>query len=339
MEHSYVVVTAYYNLAKNDPHYRSGQGRTHQQYLNHGRQLLTLGCPMIIFCEEDDVDTIKSMRSSAHYTKIISIPWQSLPKYRYFDSITERRGKHEGKYSGGYYMLVNSKVDFMLIAMKEISCNFFVWIDFGIAYLCNPHHAIVGWLREKLSKGIKFRNQWIKPLPSYQEMSSNLDHYLNKQGEPHAFTSAQCWMGDVETMTEFCTKVNLQFEVIMSSRDYVCLEEPIFSYVTAEMRSKCSPYIARYVNALSNMSSLRYDQDLYQQHIEVEPDKSVLGNLAEYALSSDYLTGDQKAKIAHTLINRGIDTEILRIFAQAYSIVNSDRNDIITLFAKGKLNR
>lgn len=364
---SYLAVTAYYNLSKNDPYFESGQGRTDAQYLEHGVSILSLKCPMMIFCEEENESTIKQIREKHapdQFTKVVVRPWSSLPKYKHFNIMTERRNKIKGKYSGGYYMLVNSKVDFMLGATGCKEYDFFIWIDFGIKYLCNVDPSLVDkW--QILSKKVNFRNQWINPLPSYKEMISNFDEYFGKPSGTYVFATAGCWMGNREMMTKFCQKANYWFDFIIKEKTYICLEEPIYTIATAEIlneaslnkgehesKSSVSPYTGRYVNTLESQFSLFKDDDLYFIHIKSQTNPLVIESLMEYGLMSLKVSLEIKLNIVATMMNRiddksdkslSIETVFNKAFCkfiECYMIIHANKkNNLTDLYDEAVKNR
>lgn len=282
------IVSGYYNLQRDDQYYSPGQGRTHQQYIEHGKSLLSIKLPIIIFCSPEDKEVIIKIRSEVcpkFPISVIDIPFDKLLKYKHYNKMLDLKGrKVHDKYSAGYYLIVHSKVDFMLRSIQEnpFNSNFYIWIDFGIRHVTE----IPVDIEQRINRlqNINLRLDLLNFIPNDIKEGD----IIKFCSDSSSYVAGGCFMGKPEHLKFFCEKVNSYFDYIMEN-DYICLEEKLFSLFISNYKDKVSPYIARFTSILDNIETLTKDSDLYLYIMEQEANNrgKFIYDLSNYGLKSN----------------------------------------------------
>lgn len=255
------IVTAYYNLQQEDQYYDYGQGRPHDVYMKHGESVLSIKLPMIIFCSPTVRDTIRTTRDrlcSGIQTLVISLPFDQLPKYKYYDKMMDIKGKiKHNKYSAGYHLVVHSKVDFMLRSATEnpFNTNFFIWIDFGIRHISEIPPDIENVILKLVN--IDLRLDILNYIPN----DVNIKDLIDFCSKNISYVAGGCFMGKKDPLIAFCLKINEYFDYIISN-NYLCLEEKLFAFYISNHKNDLDPYISRFHNILFNINHVTKDSDL-----------------------------------------------------------------------------
>ena len=92
-DQSWTLVTAYFDLTKMPDASASIRGRPAEHYLQHANATLALDYPMVVFCEPENLEAVKSRRPAwlAEKTKYITMSFEDFPLTQYRQKIIENR--------------------------------------------------------------------------------------------------------------------------------------------------------------------------------------------------------------------------------------------------------
>lgn len=121
------IVTAYFKLKQSKSN--------HNTYLEWMRNMLVIQSPMVIFCDNESFETIKSIRREDVLTKIIIIDFTAFFCYKYYQIfLNDFKKDHENKYHNpDLYLIWNEKSNFLKTAI-EMNCfttDYYLWVDIG----------------------------------------------------------------------------------------------------------------------------------------------------------------------------------------------------------------
>ena len=135
------VITMFFNLKKLKD--ASTSTRPLEFYMEHGRHTLSVKYPMIVFCDEETIDMIRSVRESLGAdipTTYVVKPFMDYDYYSlYFDIIKTNRENGVGykdpsnRNTPSYFLVTMFKIFALKIAeqMNPYHSDYFAWIDFG----------------------------------------------------------------------------------------------------------------------------------------------------------------------------------------------------------------
>ena len=135
------IVTAYFKLAQSKA--------SHEKYVNWMQNMLAIDNPMVIFCEKDCVNLIKTFRlSKMDKTHIIVVTFQDFYSYRYGASFTEHYEKDTEKRVGHgilLYLIWSEKSHFLkrAVELDPFKTDYFLWVDIGC--FRRPNTEYINW--------------------------------------------------------------------------------------------------------------------------------------------------------------------------------------------------
>jgi hypothetical protein len=123
------IVTGYFQLEKSKA--------SHGIYLTWMKNMLAMNNPMIIFCDEKNIDIIRALRKeNMSKTKIIKTNWDEFYSYRYINFFIQHQ-QLDTEVNRGHnaylYMVWAEKSNFLkrAIEMNPFSTEYFLWVDIG----------------------------------------------------------------------------------------------------------------------------------------------------------------------------------------------------------------
>jgi hypothetical protein len=123
------IVTGYFKLKQSKA--------SHEKYSQWMSNMLIINNPMVIFCDVESVDLIKTLRNlHLDKTKIIPIDISEFYSYRYLEDFLEHT-KMDTELRVGHsvelYMIWSEKSHFLkrAIDMNPFQTDYFVWCDIG----------------------------------------------------------------------------------------------------------------------------------------------------------------------------------------------------------------
>jgi len=181
------IVTSFFDLSALID--TTDKTRNSEFYLNHGRSILQLKNPMVIFCDMKTKDKIKEIRDEYIGINTITIYIEkNLTEYDYYKEnykIIEGNRKNNSliysleknkRITSSYFLAVIFKIIALNIAHKrnDFNTEYYVWMDFGCSYvvvdviskskviLDNPHPKIgvlyIHYRKNELNNMIDFCN-------------------------------------------------------------------------------------------------------------------------------------------------------------------------------------
>lgn len=266
----WTFVTGFLDIRDYDKDY-SVSVRTPEEYLSNSDFIFKFDIPIICFCDSKFVDIIREKRKSfSSQTQVYPYSFSDLPKLKYLQILQEERRKvcqMPNKYSGGYYLLVNSKLDFMkkAIELNPFSSSYFAWIDFGLSYLCSVHQEF-----PKDIQSLKPNKISLMSINRVNENEVEDDESMEKFLQKISWeTSAQFWFGPKDEILWFRKEFDNLYDNLISKK-IIVLEEKLFSVIAAKNRQKFKNWIGRYVDSLKNSYRPRGSFDLILNRIRIE---------------------------------------------------------------------
>jgi hypothetical protein len=145
MEFKTTIITMFFNIKKLKD--SSEQTRPIEFYVDHGKHVLKLQYPMVIFCDEDTYEILKSARDSEVDPTIIPTEYiiKSINEYEYYTTswniINENRislGKPEDKRNTVSYFLMGMFKPFAFNYVHQqnfFNTEYYAWIDLGCNHI------------------------------------------------------------------------------------------------------------------------------------------------------------------------------------------------------------
>ncbi len=121
-------------------------------YLEHGRAVLGLDCPMIVFADPELVEPIQKSGIDSSRKKILACNFEDLPAYQLRAKIEEARRAHPlrdpnvAKDTPLYGVFQRAKIQLLRRALEVSDATHFAWIDFGIAKAVPIDHASLAFV-------------------------------------------------------------------------------------------------------------------------------------------------------------------------------------------------
>jgi hypothetical protein len=247
----YTFVTSFFNLEKLE-----GKERLHRtsMYIDKAKTLLNLDINLVIYCDDDEmIDNIEEIRKKyPNKTKIIKTQITDLPYYRHYDFIKNKR--EENDYAGYtktkdtplFTILQWSKFHFLRDAIEGnyFNDNYYMWIDFGIAYVATMDNYISSFNK----KSDKITLLCINLPTSSILVIPSLNRWL-------CYVAAGLFGGSKENMKEFINKFDEALGVMVRN-NVAPLEEVIMAYVSYLNPHLFEFYYGDYYDIIDNRSRL-----------------------------------------------------------------------------------
>lgn len=243
----WTVVTAYFDLTRMPDASEEIRKRPRSHYLHHARATLALDQPLVVFCEPDAVEEIRSMRP-AHLLetlRVVPVSFEELPLTKYRERILENRRTHPYKFddrnTASYYLLCMARYALVKRTIEEnpFGSTHFAWLNICIERMGykNVQHL------EEVFCG-----------PPRDRVSTCYIDYIPKsliEDVPTYFQWGRCSMcsgfftGRKDYFTEFCNRVEAKFMEFLE-QGYGHADEQLFSPVYFDAPDIFEPYYGDY---------------------------------------------------------------------------------------------
>jgi hypothetical protein len=251
-ETNYTIVTAYFDLTKMPDASKEIKDRPKGHYLANARATLSIDHNLVVFCEPENLEEIKSMRPPylAHKTYYIPMSFEDFPLTRYRDKILENRKVnkcHDSRNTASYYLFCMSRYAMLKTVMDKNPFNstHFAWLNICIERMGYKNlieiDAAFNLLRDKVS------TCYIDYYPL--SLAKNPAEFFSCGG-PSSLCSG-FFTGIKEYMYPFCNKVETQFFSYLE-QGYGHADEQLFCCVYLENPDMFDVYYADYNQMVTN---------------------------------------------------------------------------------------
>ena len=305
-DRSWTIVTMFFDLAAFE---NNSIRRTSTEYLNLGRETLSLPYDKVIYTEERFVDTCRSMALQANggKFKIITVDFENIPTWHLYNKFKEgfvnnplKNGEGH-KNTPSYSCLVNAKHDFMYQVINEnpFNSSYFCWVDFGLSHIVNFRNVNIDYILDTSPREIRMLQMTTTHL---SEIINRKDFYSRLRGK----LGAGFVTGRKDEWLKFIELCKAELEKLLSL-GIQGNEEQIWSCVEAENPEIFRHAYGDYDTTLSNYNNVKSKL------------KCVIWNL-EHSLR-------------HNMLNHAIDVCDIVIDSLYGKSLNATRNEI-TSFLK-----
>lgn len=139
------IVTGYFQLEKSKA--------SHEVYKGWMQNMLAIKNPMVIFCDEYNIEFIKELRKeNIENTKIILTRFEDFYSHRYINNFIQHQ-QYDSEVSRGHnaylYMIWAEKSNFLkrAIELNPFSTEYFLWVDIGC--FRKPNTEFLNWPSSK----------------------------------------------------------------------------------------------------------------------------------------------------------------------------------------------
>ncbi len=161
IDKKWVFVTGFFNITKH-----SNKSYNIDDYIKWSEFVLSLPVQLVIYCEEDLVDTFRQIRRKHvpdEHTQFVIKAFADLPYYRYLEKVRQNRLTvkpcFDPRNSPEYFTIICSKFTLLNDTIDQNyfgqEDNFYAWIDFGLVKNSGPDYdsikAITNVYRRKCS--------------------------------------------------------------------------------------------------------------------------------------------------------------------------------------------
>lgn len=136
LESPWTIVTALFDLKR-----RTAGGRSTEYYLNSAHSTLSLNQPMIVYCEPDQMDTLRSIRPEYLHekTQFVPVDFEELPLYYHKEQITENRIRNPSTESrdATFYLMTMARYALLKRSIEEnpFHSTHFAWLNISMEHL------------------------------------------------------------------------------------------------------------------------------------------------------------------------------------------------------------
>jgi hypothetical protein len=262
---NWTVVTAYFDLTRMPDASASIRGRPAKHYLDSARSTLALDQNMIVFCEEDTLETLKELRPVWLYdkTQFIPVSFEDFPLTKYRDQIIENRRQKpyhfDDRNTASYYLFCMARYAMLkrVITENPFGSTHFAWLNICIERM--GFKNLIELPNVFKYNRDKFSTAWI----DYQPLS-----LIANPGEYYKF--GRCGMcsgfftGNAHYMSQFCDAMEEKFLYYLSL-GYGHADEQLFSPIYFERPELFDLYFADYQQMVSNYAYMTDANDRTMQ--------------------------------------------------------------------------
>jgi hypothetical protein len=257
-DQSWTLVTAYFDLTKMPDASASIKGRPAEHYLHHANATLALDYPMVIFCEPENVELIKSKRPVwlQEKTKYIPMSFEEFPYTKYRNTIIENRKRNPYRFddrnTASYYLFCMSRYAMCkkIMDANPFNTERFAWINIciermGYKNLIELDHVFSA-RRDKVS------TCYIDYVP--RELTLNAAEYFKNGGK--CSLCSGFFTGRKDYFYRFCNAIERQFLKYLEE-GYGHADEQLFSPVYFENRDIFEVYYGDYTEMITNYNFIK----------------------------------------------------------------------------------
>jgi hypothetical protein len=264
VEPTYTVVTAYFDLTRMPDASPEIKARPRSHYLENARATLALDQPLVVYCEEDSLETIKALRP-AHLlekTKFYTVDFETLPLTQYRDKIIANRKAQKSyradpRNTASYYLLCMARYALLKRTMDEnpFQTQMFSWLNICIERMGYQNLVHLDTVYSGLENREKFSTAYID--------------YISKEGltplEKY-FEFGRCTLcsgfftGSKRYLYDFCNRIEEKFLYYLEL-GYGHADEQLYSPVYFDAPEIFDLYYGDYNSMVTNYN-YAYDKKM-----------------------------------------------------------------------------
>jgi len=253
MKTNWTVVTAYFDLTKMSDASQQIKERDLQHYLVNAIATLSLEQNLVIYCEPENVDLLRSFRPSwlLDRTSFVAMSFEDFPLTKYRDRVIENRVRcpynFDPRNTASYYLFCMSRYAMLkqTIAKNPFGSTHFAWLN-----LCIERMGFTN-LIELDNVFIQDRERFSTCYIDYRPKSlvENPPEYFKNGG-----LCSMCsgfFTGNSYYMNEFCTEIQKAFMDYLEA-GYGHADEQLFSVVYFRRSELFDVYYGDYLQMIRN---------------------------------------------------------------------------------------
>jgi hypothetical protein len=250
---NWTVVTAYFDLTKKTDASQQIKERDRNHYLVNSIATLSLDQNMIIYCEPENEEFMRSLRPAWLLTKtqFVTMSFEDFPLTKYREQIIENRKqfpyKFDDRNTASYYLLCMSRYDMLkrTIEQNPFNSTHFAWLN-----ICIERMGFTN-LIELDNVFLQNRNKFSTCYIDYRakELVENPPNYYRNGG-----LCSMCsgfFTGNSYYMKEFCNEVEKAFMDYLKV-GYGHADEQLFSVVYFRKPELFDVYYGDYLQMVRN---------------------------------------------------------------------------------------
>jgi len=256
-------VTAFYKLRQRENNYDPYCVAT-DRYLKAAERIYNKDINLVVFIEPDDElrNHLKKHREGKeHKTLIIERPYEELRLWPKFNRFVEMdRNYHipncdNRKFTPLYYLIINSKVDFVndAIDINPFNTPRFSWIDFRSFELSPITDESFNQIGDLVSNDRIHINMMCYTTKG--EVANRYDFYRFMRGK----IAATFWIGGKNELKTFINRCNEELEWCFNN-GFALTEEMIYGYVLGTNPELFHPFIGDYCESLINFDGIHRNE-------------------------------------------------------------------------------
>jgi hypothetical protein len=258
---NWTVVTAYFDLTRMPDASESIRKRPNQHYLESARSTMALNQNLVVFCEQDYLETLRKLRPTWLHdkTKFIVMSFEDFPLTQYRNKIIQNRRDHpynfDDRNTASYYLLCMSRYAMLKRVIEEnpFGSTHFAWLNVCIERMGFKNLIELPYIFQYNRD--KFSTAWIDYQP--RSLIDNVPEY---------FRFGRCGMcsgfftGNADYMKQFCNAMESKFLEYLE-KGYGHADEQLFSAIYFEKPDLFECYFADYCQMVSNYKFMKDAQD------------------------------------------------------------------------------
>jgi hypothetical protein len=250
---NWTVVTAYFDLTKMPDASQSIKDRPMEHYLVNARATMSVEQNLVVYCEPESLDLLKSMRPPWLESRTVYIPmsFEDFPMTKYRSKIQENRQNNpyvfDDRNTASYYLLCMARYAMLkqVMEVNSFKSTHFAWLNICIERMGWKNVAALERVwpvnREKFSTCyIDYQPEWlVRNTPEYYKLGG---------------LCSMCsgfFTGSGKYMKHFCDSIEDNFLKVMEA-GYGHADEQLFSMVFFDNRELFDVYYGDYTEMITN---------------------------------------------------------------------------------------
>jgi hypothetical protein len=249
----WTLVTAFFDLNKLSD--SNSANRSKQYYMENAISTLSLPNNLVIYCDEENYDTIKNIRSNYDtdllYTKFIVQNFEDFPLNSFREQIDQNRlinPSADQRNTTSYYLFCMSRYHMLKETVLE---NYFKSTHFGWINFCILRMGLLNVMELQNAlelKRDKFSTVYIDYITK-GEVEGNDDYFFIKRGK--CSMCSGFFTGSAQYMTKVCKAIEIKFLKFMEM-GYGHADEQLYSPVYFDNPEWFEQYFGDYFSMITN---------------------------------------------------------------------------------------
>lgn len=251
---SWTVVTAYFDLTKMEDASDSIRGRPASHYLQHAKPTLELNQNLVVFCEPDTLETLRTMRPKhlLNRTHFVPMSFEDFPLSKCRGKILENRKIRpdpDNRNTASYYLLCMARYAMLKKVIEEnpFDSTHFAWLNLCIERM-GPLNV------QELPRVFEInRDKFSTCYIDYQPKDNYLENVM-RWGR--CSMCSGFFTGNAHYMKTFCDRIEAKFLECLE-KGYGHADEQLFSLVYFDDPSIFEVYYGDYTEMITNYEWIR----------------------------------------------------------------------------------